>query len=85
MALTVMMPELSGERSEPRHRPDTWAIIKAVAPVELQGVWIRIAAIKSAMWLTEEVLSQEREGSLGAGRHWQGWPLGLGCPLSPGV
>lgn len=31
-----------------------WAIIKAVAPMKLQGVWMRMAAMTKAMWLTEE-------------------------------
>lgn len=31
-----------------------WAIINAVAPIKLHGVWIRIATITSAMWLTDE-------------------------------
>lgn len=31
-----------------------WAIIRAVAPMKLHGVWIRIATITSAMWLTDE-------------------------------
>lgn len=28
--------------------------MRTVAPVKLQGVWMRIAAITRAMWLTEE-------------------------------
>lgn len=31
-----------------------WAIIRAVAPIKLHGVWIMIDAITRAMWLTEE-------------------------------
>lgn len=31
-----------------------WAIISVVAPIKLHGVWIMIAAITRAMWLTEE-------------------------------
>lgn len=31
-----------------------WATISAVAPIKLHGVWIIIAAITRAMWLTEE-------------------------------
>lgn len=31
-----------------------WAIIRAVAPMKLHGVWVRIATITRAMWLTEE-------------------------------
>lgn len=31
-----------------------WAIIRIRAPVKAHGVWIRIAAITSPMWLTEE-------------------------------
>ena len=31
-----------------------WATIKAVAPMQLQGVWMRMATITSAIWLTEE-------------------------------
>lgn len=31
-----------------------WAIISAVAPMKLHGVWIMMAAITRAMWLTEE-------------------------------
>lgn len=30
------------------------AIINAVAPIKLQGVWIKIAIITSAIWLIEE-------------------------------
>lgn len=30
------------------------AIISAVAPMKLHGVWIIIAAMTSAMWLTDE-------------------------------
>lgn len=31
-----------------------WAIIRAMAPVKLHGVWIRIATITSTIWLTDE-------------------------------
>lgn len=31
-----------------------WAIIKAVAPAKLHGVWIRMAAATRPMWLTDE-------------------------------
>lgn len=31
-----------------------WAIINAVAPIKLQGVWIIMATITRAMWLTDE-------------------------------
>lgn len=31
-----------------------WAIISAVAPIKLQGVWIMTAEMTRAMWLTEE-------------------------------
>ncbi len=31
-----------------------WAIISAVAPIKLHGVWIIMAAITRAIWLTEE-------------------------------
>lgn len=30
------------------------AIISAVAPMKLHGVWIRMATITRAMWLTDE-------------------------------
>lgn len=30
------------------------AIIRAVAPIKLHGVWMRIATITRAMWLTDE-------------------------------
>lgn len=31
-----------------------WALISAVAPIKLHGVWIMIAAITKAMWLINE-------------------------------
>lgn len=31
-----------------------WATINAVAPIKLHGVWIMMAAITRAMWLTDE-------------------------------
>ena len=36
-----------------------WATIKAVAPMQLQGVWMRMATITSAMWLTEEYVMSD--------------------------
>lgn len=44
--------EFARQKSMEDVRP--WAIIRAVAPMQLQGVWIRMATITSAMWLTEE-------------------------------
>lgn len=31
-----------------------WAIIRAVAPAKLHGVWMRMAAATRPMWLTDE-------------------------------
>lgn len=31
-----------------------WAIIRIIAPVKPQGVWIRIPPATRPMWLTEE-------------------------------
>lgn len=31
-----------------------WAIINAVAPIKLHGVWIKTATMTRAIWLTEE-------------------------------
>lgn len=31
-----------------------WAIISVVAPIKLHGVWIMMAVMTRAMWLTEE-------------------------------
>ena len=31
-----------------------WAIINALAPIKLHGVWIMMSAMARAMWFTEE-------------------------------
>lgn len=41
-------------RQNSRDDVSPWAIMRAVAPMKLHGVWIMIAAITKAIWLTEE-------------------------------
>lgn len=41
-------------RQNSREEVSPWAIISAVAPMKLHGVWIMIDAMTSAIWLTEE-------------------------------
>ena len=41
-------------RQKSKEEVSPWAIIRVVAPMKLHGVWIMIAAITRAMWLTEE-------------------------------
>lgn len=41
-------------RQNSRDEVSPWAIISVVAPMKLNGVWIMMAAITSAIWLTEE-------------------------------
>lgn len=41
-------------RQNKRDEVSPWAIIKIVAPVKLHGVWIIMAVMTRAIWLTDE-------------------------------
>lgn len=41
-------------RQNSREDVRPWAIINVVAPMKLQGVWIIMAVMTRAIWLTEE-------------------------------